>query len=158
MKMNEIIQPRIYVDMDGVLCDFDGDFHKYNNDIGKLASSGDSAVEDYFANLKMLDDGHRLLRYLINNNLKFKILSAPLRHERRDSSIRGKRRWLNQHLNSHLHTAIFDNQKYDHCKSGDILIDDMVKNIEPWIKCGGIGILHRNYNDTIRTLKSALRA
>ena len=33
-----------------------------------------------------------------------------------------------------------------------ILIDDLEKNITAWEAAGGIGILHKNANDTINTL------
>jgi 5'(3')-deoxyribonucleotidase len=156
MKLREIIVPHIYVDMDGVLCDFDKSFVKYDNDISKLANSGSKEIEYFFANLRYLPDGSELVDYLKSNNLKFTILSSPLRPPERNSSIRGKKTWLKRYLPSHYHNSIFDSEKYAHCTKGDILIDDMSKNIDPWIKCGGIGILHTNIDDTIDQLKRAL--
>jgi hypothetical protein len=52
-----------------------------------------------------------------------------------------------------LDSAIFENNKFKHCDSGDILIDDMEKNIIPWRNAGGIGILHGNTYNTIQQLK-----
>lgn len=37
---------------------------------------------------------------------------------------------------------------------GDILIDDMEKNITRWVEAGGVGILHVNAADTIEQLKA----
>jgi 5'(3')-deoxyribonucleotidase len=49
----------------------------------------------------------------------------------------------------------FSKDKYVHCKTADILIDDRHSNIKEWIIAGGIGILH-NYNlqETLEQLKN----
>ena len=44
--------------------------------------------------------------------------------------------------------------KQEFCQEGYILIDDSVKNIPQWNAKGGIGILHKNANSTIRKLKN----
>jgi len=36
------------------------------------------------------------------------------------------------------------------------LIDDLPRNIDPWIEAGGIGILHKNTEDTIKKLKKII--
>ena len=46
----------------------------------------------------------------------------------------------------------FSKDKHQHCKIGDILIDDRTSNIEEWRAAGGVGILHRNLNDTLAEL------
>ena len=38
-------------------------------------------------------------------------------------------------------------------KENAILIDDFASNIKRWEAAGGIGILHKNANDTIQQLK-----
>lgn len=47
----------------------------------------------------------------------------------------------------------YSKDKHRHCKLGDILIDDRSSNIEEWRAAGGIGILHKNYEDTLSQLK-----
>jgi 5'(3')-deoxyribonucleotidase len=46
----------------------------------------------------------------------------------------------------------FSKDKYKHCRPGDILIDDRTSNIEEWRVAGGLGILHRDFNDTLAQL------
>ena len=36
---------------------------------------------------------------------------------------------------------------------GNVLIDDRGKNIDAWVKAGGIGIKHKTARDTITELK-----
>lgn len=46
----------------------------------------------------------------------------------------------------------FSKDKYIHCRPGDILIDDRTSNIEEWRVAGGLGILHKDFNDTLAQL------
>jgi 5'(3')-deoxyribonucleotidase len=46
----------------------------------------------------------------------------------------------------------FSKDKYIHCQPGDILIDDRTSNIEEWRVAGGLGILHRDFDDTLAQL------
>ena len=43
--------------------------------------------------------------------------------------------------------------KSNYAKENAILIDDFASNIKRWEAAGGIGILHKNANDTIQQLK-----
>lgn len=47
----------------------------------------------------------------------------------------------------------YSKDKHQHCKPGDILIDDRLRNIEEWRAAGGIGILHSDYEETISHLR-----
>lgn len=52
-----------------------------------------------------------------------------------------------------VHFGPFSHNKHVHAKPGDILIDDRTSNIVEWKAVGGIGILHRTLKDTIEQLK-----
>jgi hypothetical protein len=43
--------------------------------------------------------------------------------------------------------------KRDHAKTGDVLVDDMVKHRHLWEEAGGIFIHHRSAAETIEQLK-----
>jgi len=43
----------------------------------------------------------------------------------------------------------YSSNKHQHCRSGDVLIDDRQRNITEWISKGGIGILCKDPKDTI---------
>ena len=46
----------------------------------------------------------------------------------------------------------YSKDKWRHCHSGDILIDDRVSNIEEWRSAGGIAIHHTNIDATLHEL------
>ncbi len=43
----------------------------------------------------------------------------------------------------------YSKDKYQHCKVGDILIDDRISNIEEWRAAGGLAIHHVDINSTL---------
>ena len=45
-------------------------------------------------------------------------------------------------------------QKGAFARKGFVLIDDRQRNIDAWEKAGGIGILHKSAEKTIKTLKA----
>ncbi len=48
----------------------------------------------------------------------------------------------------------FSKNKHQHCQPGDILIDDRLSNIEEWRAAGGIAIHHVDFDTTITALDS----
>lgn len=42
----------------------------------------------------------------------------------------------------------FSKDKHQHCRRGDVLIDDRRSNIEEWRAAGGFGIFHEDYETT----------
>lgn len=46
----------------------------------------------------------------------------------------------------------YSKDKHQHCRSGDILIDDRASNIEEWCAAGGIAIHHTNIDATLYEL------
>ncbi len=46
----------------------------------------------------------------------------------------------------------YSKDKHQHCRSGDILIDDRRSNIEEWQSAGGMGILHKDIKSTLTQL------
>jgi hypothetical protein len=157
--------PKIYVDLDGVLADFESGFAEYDNDINKLAASGKNNIYNFYKDLPMLSDGEKLIAYLVNRGLPFTILSSPIRPYNGDrrgtiASERAKRAWVRKHLGpQHEKSAIINSDKYHWATSHgvpNILIDDMTRNTTPWKQQGGLPILHRNYADTVAKLDEIL--
>jgi hypothetical protein len=73
-----------------------------------------------------------------------------------------KKLWVPDILGSRSEVVIapFSKDKVNHCKPGDVLIDDSVLNIAQWREAGGIGILHTGSFDgsttaLIRALESS---
>jgi hypothetical protein len=157
--------PMIYVDLDGVLADFQSGFAEYDNDINQLAAAGKKEIYQFYKNLPMLPDGEKLIAYLVNRGLPFTILTAPLRPYNGDrrgtiASERAKKAWVRKHLGpQHEKSAIVNSDKYHWATSHgvpNILIDDMTRNTMPWKQRGGLPILHRDYADTVAKLDEIL--
>ena len=68
----------------------------------------------------------------------------------------GKTLWVETHQGKGLE-IIFSNKKYEKATTNgrpNVLIDDFTTNTEPWLKAGGIAILHTNTADSIVELQA----
>jgi hypothetical protein len=161
-KRAAVQQRKIYVDMDGVIADFNSDFEKFGNDIKKLAASDPETIYEFYRNLKPLTDGMKLVKYLQYNNLDFEFLSAPLRKNTKnddrgsEASKLAKVEWIKHYVPGYEDKVSFTSNKSEYAGSDNILIDDRDTFLKPWIKSGGIGIHYKNYNSTIEELKKIL--
>jgi 5'(3')-deoxyribonucleotidase len=146
----------LYVDLDGVITDFikgyyeltgidiSGSFH----DDPKFWDPIVKAGYDFWINLEWTKDGKKLWKYIEKYNPK--ILSAPSREN--DSRI-GKHDWVKRELPGvHLILRTAEH-KTEFANPYSILIDDLPKNIENWIKAGGIAIYHTSTENTIKELQ-----
>ncbi len=150
----------LYVDMDGVLTDFNGQCKIYNIDLTNLDKMKKwrqiSKVNyDFWETMTMLSGVIQFWMKIETFNPI--ILSAPMDEmgeDKLNECIFAKKSWLSKYLGDDVATnAIIDSNKAKYCKKNDILIDDYLKYINPWIKAGGIGIHHKgNLNDTYKIL------
>jgi len=155
--------PDIYLDMDGVLVDFEGPTEKIlgksllnytmNDDDFKIISSKSS----FWRDLPPTHDAMILWDFV--KNFKPHILSAYPPNDK-NNAIRGKRQWIVKHLHYSLHDVhlVQRQEKQEYAinpKTGksNILIDDYQKNIDEWRKAGGIPIHHVGARSTIMKLK-----
>lgn len=153
---------KLFVDLDGVLVDFD---RQFKNLTGELPSEFESKYGTdkfwevinnegvkFWASMKWMSDGQQLWNYVSKYNPS--LLSAPSYDE---SSKIGKRVWVKNNLPGVK--LILTPAKYKQKYSGpdSILIDDREQNIYQWIEKGGIGILHKNAQDTIKQLQNYMK-
>ena len=148
---------KIYVDMDGVLVDFDGGYEKLT---GMTTKEADEKGPEFFwkpiskagakwwITLKWMPDGKQLWDYVKKYNPE--LLSAPSREE---ASRMGKRVWVKRELPGVKLILRSADKKQEFASPNSILIDDREKNIEQWRNAGGIGILHTDAASTIKKLK-----
>ena len=173
-------RPQVYVDMDGVLCDFFGAWaqqlggepgsnweyiktipqDRRDQSVRKLSHNAEF-VEQFFSTLQPLAGGQQLLKFLHSRQQPFTILSAPLHGHNEDASIRGKKHWLAQHKLVGV-PAIFTRDKYLYATqpngTPNILIDDYGKNVTAWREHGGIAIKHEDsaIQHTLRQLSDLI--
>lgn len=146
----------IFCDMDGVLVDFDDSFKaKYGEYPYNLPRQQlwDLVLDtpEYWVNLPPKADAAKLIDFL--NTTQFEILTGLPQHGF-DKADREKRQWIKKHIGDHINViCCLSKDKQNYLRGKDILIDDRENNIKNWEACGGIGILHKSADDTIKQLK-----
>ena len=151
--------PRIYCDMDQVLCDFIGraeevigmPFARYGKEDrwNKIKNT-----KNFWTNLDWMPGAKRLYSFTAKYDLH--ILSAA--SERDANSRPGKMKWLSKNTkikrsNTNL-VKRQDKQQYAMTDGKpNVLIDDYLKNITQWEAKGGIGVHHTNVSKTLAELK-----
>ena len=162
---NDILRT-VYVDMDGVIADFDLGFEKLtgfttnsvsDEQLWKLIS--DNGKFKFFSDLPWTSGGKELWLYVSQNFIKVKILTALGRSDVIDGGLasKGKRMWLHKNIpelkDSDIIMVANKHKKRHYSKPGDIIIDDRESTISEWNKKGGIGILYKSTPQTIEQLK-----
>jgi hypothetical protein len=63
-----------------------------------------------------------------------------------------KIRWAAHHFPGTRIITTLARDKSDHCRDGDVLVDDQLRHAELWRDAGGIFIHHRNAGETLKAL------
>jgi len=155
----------LYLDMDGVVADFDA--YAYNT-LGLGPSEGiypNSEWEKLRSNPRLYRDLEKTPYadelvfqcsvFAKRNNFNLKFLTAVPKDNDLPWAFYDKFKWVEKNGFSNIPIMFgpYSKDKHMHCKTGDILIDDRTSNIEEWISAGGYGILHRtSYEHTLEEL------
>ena len=167
IKENEVSAYTIYVDMDGVIADFDQRFfdlaemtpNEYKDKYG-MNQFWDFIDEEnkvkFWAGIPKMDGAEKLINYV--SKYDYEILTAP--SIKKQSRI-GKMVWLRK-----IHPNLFPDTPKVNFKPAkekhtvkptltktDILIDDKQSTIDNWNAAGGTGILFTSAGNTIKQLK-----
>lgn len=170
MKTTELQNPHLYLDMDGVQSDFYKKLaEEYNHGkiddimhlemlVSDLADSSAKNVFAFFADLDLMPNAVKLMKFVTSNKIPFTILSAPLHGQFMKYSILGKKAWLDKYLPGASENGIFTTEKYlyaTHNGQPNVLVDDLDRNIKLWRSAGGIAIRHSDntMDYTINELK-----
>jgi 5'(3')-deoxyribonucleotidase len=149
-------ESELYVDMDGVLADFFGEWAKLMGvDSWRNIKDIDSALNkikqqpNFWINLPMTSNALQLLSAIKAYKGKYNILSAPLAGDK--NSVPQKKEWIKKNLSSFPpQKIIIDPNKSKYAKqpngTPNGLIDDYGDNIRKWEQAGGIAIKHNNKN------------
>jgi 5'(3')-deoxyribonucleotidase len=147
---------RVFLDMDGVICDFIGDVRKVHPDMEDWAPDEKlwpavCAIPNFWENMSWMPDGKELWNYL--KKFEVIILSAPTRNDLRSPS--GKLKWIHDNLGFDTNFIFTRTGKKKLLARPDsILIDDLGGTIKNWNEAGGIGIQHKNAKETIAILEN----
>jgi hypothetical protein len=154
----------IYVDLDGVLVDFDKEAERIGfpveafeadnkvkarfwHNIGKMAHHG----FEFWGVMDKMVDADILWNRLMEADHPVEILSATGHVGNADAE---KRKWVETHLGDVVVNLVRKSKdKATFASPKAILIDDREKSITPWVEAGGIGVLHVSADDTIRQLE-----
>jgi 5'(3')-deoxyribonucleotidase len=164
-QSNQEYNRTCFVDMDGVIADFEGYFKTLTGLTVDQVTTPElwNRIEahgkaKFFAELPWTPGGRDLWQYVTQNFLKVKILTALGRGDAQDKQTsQGKMMWLRKNIPSHQSSDIImvpnKHAKKHYCKPSDIIIDDTKVVIDEWNKKGGIGLLHKTARETIAKLR-----
>lgn len=146
----------IYLDMDGVITDFDAmclyllEYYNgmYKKEPEKFWEIIKNNSPKFWENMPWTFDGKELYKYLKNNFKKITILSAHPQTGKNVCKI-GKAKWIKRELGNISYIFCYGIEKQLYAKDNAILIDDSKRNIKQWEKSGGIGVLHKRSIQTI---------
>lgn len=151
-----------YVDLDGVLVNFDKEFQKH---MQGLTEEDDWTWQelyrlcpDIYAIAEPMPDAYILWKHLLQHGIhNLRILTAIPKRWNWPEVTKHKRNWVKEKFGLPEKQVLFGpyaEDKQYHCSGpSDILIDDKIINIHQWVSRGGIGIHHESAIETIRKLE-----
>lgn len=140
----------VFMDMDGVIADFDRQYRElFNRDAKKDDSF--TCVQfvqqqpNFFRNIPILPQGLELFN-LLKNKYRVIFLTTPMTSI--DSCKRDKIEWVKENLGDHDVFFAIDKSQFVE-DDNSILIDDRRSNLENWINAGGTSIKFPQSNEKI---------
>ena len=145
---------KVYVDMDGVLADFFGEWQKLIGSDWRKVKDIEPALQkirdkdNFWLDLPLLPQAKNLLGIIKKVKGSYTILSSPLPND--PNSEPHKREWIKKNLDFFPPENVIithDKPKYAVNSDGtpNILIDDFGKNIASWEAAGGEGFKHKDH-------------
>lgn len=153
-------QRRIFLDLDGVMADFDRHFF----DLFRVHSAGlippdlwgrIDSVPTFFRDLPICEGAAEFWDEI--EHLNPVILTACPRTNYASVAAQ-KRAWVQEHLSPHaMVLPVMGRKMKRHFMQhpGEILIDDFESNVHDWREAGGLGILHQAFDRTAMDLMAA---
>jgi hypothetical protein len=152
----------LYLDMDGVLANFDKTYRAYDPTNLFDRKKFRSAVFDYkiFEDLEFMPDAQELLNYVSRlNNINVQILTSMGTHDpiQGNEAKRQKLSWLDKHNIPYKANFVrTKSEKAKYATPNSILVDDSPGCIDPFNSAGGNGILHKTSAETVRMLETLI--
>jgi len=145
---------QVFVDMDGVLADFFGEWNKLIGKSWRKVTDIEPELqkirdtEDFWLDLPMLPKAKNLLGMIRELKGSYTILSSPLPDD--PNSEPHKRQWIDKYLSFFPpEKVIITHNKTPYATNSDgspnILIDDFGPNVNKWEAAGGVGFKHKDH-------------
>lgn len=149
-----LLNTKLYVDLDGVLADFDSHYSNlFSENSDKSFDNVDWSLVhnhgNFFRTLPILED-LKLWKYIEKYN---PIILSGVPKEVPNASDQ-KHDWIDEKIGYNVERiTCLSKEKSLYCNPGDIIIDDWDKYRHLWEEKGGIWVLHTTADDTIEQLK-----
>lgn len=176
MQSKEFIgKSEVFLDMDGVLCDFFEEYAKlagnpkdgtgrYNYRNIPPAKTDPTLNKmigtDFFARLPKFPTADALVSMVTKVFGSYNICSSPLRGDH-ENSAHHKKVWLRDNLSTQPSRVIITPRKEKHAVQPDgtpnVLIDDRGSNITAWEAAGGVGIKYQADEDSLEVVVRGLK-
>ncbi len=143
------MKKKCFLDMDGVLADFDrqaGDLKKIND---RWAFWEEVAKhKDFWLEMPLMPKALELFSFLCKHFEVIILSKVPTKacKEYQNQVAQDKEAWIRKYISKDIKVITANDKKgpYLTCCE-DILVDDRECNIQNWQEHGGIGILYQNY-------------
>tara|TARA_A100001011_G_scaffold370732_1_gene427344 strand:- start:288 stop:863 length:576 start_codon:yes stop_codon:yes gene_type:complete len=159
---------QIFLDMDGVLTDFHS---KITEMLGEKVWNDDAGHDVYdkhkreltskhmFRHMEPLPDAWKLVDWCLSSGIHTEILTAA-GTVNRQIVVADKVHWIREHVHPSwtVIPTFKGSQKAAFAHKKAVLIDDRDKNIDCWVKAGGIGIIHTTADETIKQLNDIINS
>jgi 5'(3')-deoxyribonucleotidase len=155
----------VFIDLDGVLAHFEHRVKEITGKHPKELSQGklwgavdryNKEVQPFFETLEKMPGADKLWNFCTEHFHVVKVLTAT-GWTPRDGADQ-KTRWVHKHYGKQIDvkTVTSGTLKAIYANPRSILVDDTSKAIDPWVKAGGIGILHTDAESSIKQLQQIL--
>lgn len=150
------MRPHLFVDSDGVFADFDqhifnlfGKFPREMSD--QVMWEMASAHPEFWSHMPLKHGAQELWEFVKPYNPT--VLTGCPKSDF-DRAVEHKKAWWRHHFDHDNVITCLSRDKGMHIKNpGDILVDDMIKNIKRWEKAGGKGVWYKNHHQAVEILK-----
>ena len=153
--------PRLFLDCDGVLADFDGGVRKLTGlDAAQLQQRRGvggfwkalASAPDFYARLAPLADAHQLVDAVRHLNPTI-LTGLPMGKWAEPQ----KRAWAERHFPGLAVITCFARDKHRHGLEGDVLVDDSLRLAAAWEEMGGTFVHHENAERSLAALRTIFR-